>query len=82
MKVNSQILFVGVGTGADLRFIKGEDVSVTAIDLSPEMLDKAKEKYDLPNFTFIEIDAQDLIFSPESFDMVIANLTISVMCSP
>ncbi|MBU5444535.1 class I SAM-dependent methyltransferase [Paenibacillus sp. MSJ-34] len=82
IKANSQILFVGVGTGADLQFIMGNDVSVTAIDLSPEMLDKAKKKYDVPNFKFMEMDAQDLTFSPESFDMVIANLILSVVPNP
>ncbi|WP_289136361.1 hypothetical protein [uncultured Brevibacillus sp.] len=29
IKADSQILFVGVGTGADLPFIHGKDISVT-----------------------------------------------------
>lgn len=82
IKSKSKVLFVGVGTGADLRFIKGKDVSVTAIDLSPEMLDQANNKYDSPNFKFMEMDAQDLAFSSESFDMVIANLILSVVPDP
>ncbi|CAM4451933.1 class I SAM-dependent methyltransferase [Paenibacillus phoenicis] len=82
IKPKSKILFVGVGTGADLRFIMGKDVSVTAIDLSPEMLDRAKKKYDSPNIKFMEMDAEDLTFSPESFDMVIANLILSVVPNP
>ncbi|WP_336766101.1 class I SAM-dependent methyltransferase [Paenibacillus sp. USHLN196] len=82
IKPRSKILFVGVGTGADLQFIMGKDISVTAIDLSSEMLDKARNKYDAPNFTFTEMDAQDLAFSQESFDMVIANLILSVVPDP
>ncbi|WP_369827122.1 class I SAM-dependent methyltransferase [Cohnella sp. CIP 111063] len=60
----------------------GEDVSVTAIDLSPEMLDKAKKKNDSPNFTFMEMDAQTLTYSPESFDMVIGYQILSVVHDP
>lgn len=55
----SKILFVGVGTGADLQFIKDKDVSVTAIDLSTEMLGRAKNQYDSPNINFMEMDAQN-----------------------
>ncbi len=54
IKPKSKVLFVGVGTGADLQFIKDKDVSVTAIDLSSEMLDRAKNKYDSPDYKFIE----------------------------
>ncbi len=82
IKPKSKVLFVGVGTGADLQFIKDKDVSVTAIDLSPEMLGRAKNQYDSPNVTFMEMDAQNLTFSPESFDMVIANLILSVVPDP
>ncbi len=63
IKPKSKVLFVGVGTGADLRFIMGKDVSVTAIDLSPEMLDRAKNKYDSLNVKFMEMDAQNLTFT-------------------
>ncbi|MFC0211201.1 class I SAM-dependent methyltransferase [Paenibacillus chartarius] len=79
---NSKVLFVGIGTGADLQFILGKNVSVTAIDLSPEILGRAKNQYDTPNVTFMEMDAQNLTFSPESFDMVIANLILSVVPDP
>jgi ubiquinone/menaquinone biosynthesis C-methylase UbiE len=82
IKANSQILFVGVGTGADLRFIMGQDVSVTAIDLLPEMLDKAKKKYDSPQITFMVMDAKDLRIPGESFDVVVANLILSVVPDP
>lgn len=78
----NQILLVGVGTGADLPFIHGEDISVTAIDLSPEMLNKAKNKYDSPSVAFMVMDAQDLKFPSGSFDIVIANLILSVVPDP
>lgn len=78
----SKILFVGVGTGADLQFIKDKDVSVTAIDLSTKMLGRAKNQYDSPNINFMEMDAQNLTLSPKSFDLVVANLILSVVPDP
>lgn len=79
---DSQILFVGVGTGADLPYIMGKADFVTAIDLSPEMLDKAKEKYPSAPITFMIMDAQDMNFPSESFDFIIANLILSVVPDP
>lgn len=73
-----RILFVGVGTGADLAFIPHE-VNVTAIDYSSEMLQKAKDKYKNPSITFQQMDAQQLTFSSLSFDVVVASLILSVV---
>ena len=41
-----KILFVGVGTGADLELINYSDLDITAIDYSPDMLGKAKTKFE------------------------------------
>lgn len=46
------------------------------------MLDKARTKYESQGFTFKEMDAQNLSFSSESFDVVIANLLLSVVPDP
>ncbi|MBP1932745.1 class I SAM-dependent methyltransferase [Ammoniphilus resinae] len=73
------ILFVGVGTGADLAWIPRKDLNVTAIDFSPEMLHKAKEKFKNDPITFKEMDAQDLQFADESFDIVVGSLILSVV---
>jgi phosphatidylethanolamine/phosphatidyl-N-methylethanolamine N-methyltransferase len=73
-----RILFVGVGTGADLAFIPHE-VNVTAIDYSSEMLQKAKDKYKNPSITFHQMDAQQLTFDSFSFDVVVASLILSVV---
>lgn len=77
-----QILFIGVGTGADLPFIMDKDVEITGIDLSREMLQIAQGKYHSPHITFMEMDAQELTFPSESFDMVVANLILSVVPDP
>ncbi|MBG9453239.1 phosphatidylethanolamine N-methyltransferase [Lysinibacillus sphaericus] len=74
-----KILFVGVGTGADLELINHNDLKITAIDYSPDMLRKAKGKFEHSTITFLEMDAQNLEFENESFDYVVASLILSVV---
>ncbi|MBG9789643.1 class I SAM-dependent methyltransferase [Brevibacillus laterosporus] len=74
------ILFVGIGTGADLCFFTEQDIQITAIDISPSMLTQAKEKANKKmNIQFLEMDAQHLAFPDQSFDMIVANLILSVV---
>ncbi|WP_010504108.1 class I SAM-dependent methyltransferase [Paenibacillus elgii] len=82
LEPKQKILLIGIGTGADLPFIMGRDVEITGIDLSPDMLQKAKRKYGSPQISFLEMDAQELTFPQESFDLVIANLILSVVPDP
>ncbi|MFO7343259.1 MAG: class I SAM-dependent methyltransferase, partial [Bacillaceae bacterium] len=56
------VLFVGVGTGADLAFCPTEKINAVAIDDSKEMLARAKRKYRRENIKFIRMDAQSLSF--------------------
>ncbi|MFD6442875.1 class I SAM-dependent methyltransferase, partial [Peribacillus sp. NPDC060186] len=65
-----KVLFVGVGTGADIELIKHFDLEITAIDLSKDMLKKAREKYRNTSITFLEMDAQNMEFNNESFDYI------------
>lgn len=74
-----KILFVGVGTGLELELVKNAEVNVTAIDLSPDMLNKAKKKYKQYNINFIEMDAQNLKFDENEFDLVVGSLVLSVV---
>lgn len=74
-----KILFVGVGTGADLELINHANLNITAIDYSPDMLGKAKKKFENSTITFLEMDAQNIEFENESFDYVIASLILSVV---
>ncbi|WP_371366766.1 2-methoxy-6-polyprenyl-1,4-benzoquinol methylase, mitochondrial [Sporomusa rhizae] len=69
-----KVLDAGSGTGILLPFIKkaiGSAGSITAVDFSANMLDKAKEKYDsLGNINFIVADIME--FVPEgAMDAVI-----------
>ncbi|MFF5399349.1 class I SAM-dependent methyltransferase [Peribacillus butanolivorans] len=74
-----KVLFVGVGTGADIELIKHFDLEITAIDLSTDMLKKAMEKYENTSITFLEMDAQNMEFNNESFDYIVGSLVLSVV---
>ncbi|MFJ7746907.1 class I SAM-dependent methyltransferase [Peribacillus sp. NPDC097295] len=74
-----KILFVGIGTGADLKLIKHSNLDITAIDLSPDMLKKAKEKYGNSSIKFMEMDAQQLDFNDGSYDYIVGSLILSVV---
>ncbi|MBS4190133.1 class I SAM-dependent methyltransferase [Bacillus sp. FJAT-49705] len=74
-----KILFVGIGTGADLELINDSELDITAIDFSPDMLEKAKAKFNTSSIRFMEMDAQEMSFDNNSFDMVIGSLILSVV---
>lgn len=77
-----KVLFVGVGTGAELELIDHTKLQITAIDYSPEMLSKAKSKFVHSSIHFLEMDAQQLSFENNSFDVVVGSLIISVVPHP
>jgi phosphatidylethanolamine/phosphatidyl-N-methylethanolamine N-methyltransferase len=79
---NLRILFVGVGTGADLELLNYRELNITAIDYSDEMLDKAREKFKASTIEFIKMDAQNLDLSDQQFDLVVASLVLSVVPDP
>lgn len=74
-----RILFVGVGTGADINRLPDEKLSVTAIDYSEDMLQKARQKFADSDIEFLKMDAQQLDFPSESFDYVVGSLILSVV---
>ena len=78
-KKDQKILFVGVGTGADLELINHEEFDITAIDYSADMLTKARAKFNGSSINFLKMDAQDLKFSDNHFDVVIGSLVLSVV---
>ena len=74
------VLEVGVGTGLSLPLYR-RDLRITGIDLSPEMLAKARERArDLPQVEALhEMDAQNLAFADGSFDAVVAMYVAAVV---
>jgi phosphatidylethanolamine/phosphatidyl-N-methylethanolamine N-methyltransferase len=79
---NQRILEVGVGTGLSLPLYR-RDARVVGIDVSPEMLAKARDKVARLGLTQIEAisegDAERLRYSDGSFDAVMALYVASVV---
>ncbi len=80
LQPGEKVLLVGVGTGADLPLLPG-GIHVTGIDLSTDMLARARKKLPLPELdvTLIQGDAQTLLVPENSFDVVFFNLILSVI---
>ncbi|MBN9264478.1 MAG: class I SAM-dependent methyltransferase [Hyphomicrobium sp.] len=82
---HGKVLEVGVGTGLSLPDY-GRHLELVGIDLSPEMLDKAREKVaeeGLGNVTGLyEMDASELTFQTGSFDTVVAMYVMTVVPDP
>jgi phosphatidylethanolamine/phosphatidyl-N-methylethanolamine N-methyltransferase len=78
-----RILEVGVGTGLSLPHFR-RDSEVTGIDVSPEMLEKARARSKaLPHVKALHVmDAERLEFEDNSFDAVLALYVASVVSSP
>jgi phosphatidylethanolamine/phosphatidyl-N-methylethanolamine N-methyltransferase len=84
MDPGARVLEVGVGTGINLSLYP-RDCSVTGIDFSTPMLDKARERvsrHDLTNVRLLQMDAANLKFADDSFDIVYAPYLISVVPDP
>jgi phosphatidylethanolamine/phosphatidyl-N-methylethanolamine N-methyltransferase len=79
------VLEVGVGTGLSLPCY-GSHLTITGIDLSPEMLDKARgrvARHKLDNVAGLyEMDAGALTFPDASFDTVVAMYVMTVVPEP
>ena len=82
---SGRVLEVGVGTGLSLPMYK-KSLGIVGIDLSPEMLDKARERVaeeGLDNVTGLhEMDAGALTFPDHSFDIVVAMYVLTVVPDP
>ncbi len=77
--VHGNVLEVGVGTGANLKFYP-KHVHVTGIDFSPKMLSFAREraKEVALRVQLLEMDVQHLTFADNTFDTVVSTC---VFCS-
>ena len=76
--LSGKVLEVGVGTGRNLKYYPA-GCSVTGIDISAGMLEKARKKArGMKNITLLLMDAENLEFPDNSFDYVV---TTFVLCS-
>ncbi len=79
-----RVLEVGVGTGINLDLYP-RNATITGIDYTASMLEKAREraaKRDGTQVRLLQMDAADLRFADNSFDIVYAPYLISVVPDP
>ena len=85
LRAGEHVLEVGVGTGLSLPLYP-RDVKITGIDVSREMLEKARRRVGhrrLANVeALLEMDAERMSFADASFDKVVAMYVVSVVERP
>lgn len=84
LRAGTHVLEVGVGTGINLGLYP-RNCRITGIDLSSKMLAKAQGRIDekgLHNCDLAEMDATQLKFADNCFDVVYAPYVISVVPEP
>jgi ubiquinone/menaquinone biosynthesis C-methylase UbiE len=80
--LSGKVLEVGVGTGRNLKYYP-TGCSVTGIDNSNGMLEKAKKKAtDMKNVTLLLMDAENLEFPEKSFDYVVTTFVLCTIPDP
>ena len=80
-----RVLEVGVGTGLSLPGY-ARHLDIVGVDLSAEMLDKARERVAAENLDHVtglhEMDAEKLAFADRSFDTIVAMFVMTVVPNP
>jgi len=73
----SSCLEIGCGTGKNTRWLIEKADSVTAVDLSTQMLEKARAKITSSNVNFVNADiTNDWTFTDSKFDLVSFSLVL------
>ena len=84
-ELSGRLLEVGVGTGLALP-LYGPQLGVTGIDLSPDMLLRARKRVaegHLRNVeALLEMDATAMTFAGDSFDVAVATYVMTVVPDP
>ena len=86
-ELRGNVLELGSGTGVTLRHLdwtSGRVTSFTATDISPGMLDQARQRTELAGkpVTFQVVDASTLPFPDASFDTVTTSLMLCTVPDP
>jgi len=70
-------LEIGCGTGKNTAWLLAKATAITAVDLSDEMLAKAKEKITSPKVNFIQADIlQEWYFVNKQYDLISFSLVL------
>jgi len=84
IRPGDRVLEVGVGTGINVDLYP-RSCAVTGVDLSSPMLEKARDRVartGVRNVRLLQMDAQNLKFADDAFDIVYAPYVISVVPDP
>jgi len=85
LQAGERVLDIGCGAGMDSLVaaqMVGPEGSVTGIDMTPQMLAKARraaEELGAGNITYLECEAERMPFADGSFDVVISNGVIDLI---
>ncbi len=80
IRAGEKVLDLGCGSGGQSILLAekvGTAGSVTGIDLTTEMIDKAKAKNPPENVVFLTADMHSLPFSDRSYDLILSNCVIN-----
>lgn len=76
-KMFDKCLEIGCGTGKNTQWLVGNCTEIVAVDLSDEMLAKAKEKIASPKVNFIHADiTKEWSFTNQQFDLLTFSLVL------
>ena len=81
---NDKVLEIGIGTGTSFKYYPSETF-VTGIDISPDMLEKAKKNIknlNLSKKNVLMMNGEQLKFEDDSFDKVVGMYVVSVTQNP
>lgn len=84
IRPGDSVLEVGVGTGINLSLYP-RSCSIVGVDLSSKMLEKAQKRIDekgLAHCRVLEMNAEQMAFPDDTFDVVYAPYVISVVPDP
>jgi SAM-dependent methyltransferase len=85
LEPGKRVLDIGSGAGMDsliAALMVGPEGSVTGIDMTPEMIEKARKgaaELGLNHVIFVEGEAETLPFDDSSFDVVLSNSVIDLI---
>ncbi|WP_019155360.1 class I SAM-dependent methyltransferase [Robertmurraya massiliosenegalensis] len=79
-----RVLEVGVGAGANFPYYDRQNVEITGVDFSPEMIKSAKRAASIfqVNAEFIESDIDQLIMEDNAFDCIVSTLSLCSYPNP